>query len=57
MLIDEENILLEASVEMRLQTQLSDHGVVVAVDVGVDTVHALEYLAHQGREGLWEGNT
>lgn len=55
-LVDEEDVLLEAGVEMRLEAQLADDGVVVAVDVGVDAVHALEDLADEGREGLWEGH-
>lgn len=49
-LVHKEHVLLEARVEVRLQTQLADHGVVVAVDVRVDTVHALEDLADQRRE-------
>lgn len=54
MLINEEYILLEAGVQVRLQAKLTDDRVVVAVDMGVDTVHALEYLSNQRREGLWE---
>ena len=38
MLINEEHIVLEAGVQMRLETQLDDDWVVVAVDVGVDAV-------------------
>lgn len=55
-LVDEEHVLLEAGVEVRLEPELADHGVVVAVDVGVDAVHALEDLAHEGRERLGEGD-
>lgn len=50
MLIDEEHVLLEAGVEVRFEAQLANHGIMVAVDVGVDTVHALEDLTHKGRE-------
>lgn len=53
-LVDEQHVLLEARVQVRLQSQLADHGIVVAVDVGVDPVHALEDLADQLWEGLWE---
>src|SRR3569833_206917 len=53
-LIDEEHVLLEAGIEMRLEPQLSNDGVVMAVFVGVDSVHALEFLLHQGRERLGE---
>lgn len=55
-LIDEQDILLEAGVEVRLEAELTDDGVMVAVDVGVDAVHALEDLADEGREGLGEGH-
>lgn len=56
MLVDEEHILLEAGVEVGLEAELTDDGVVVAVDVGVDAVHALEDLADEGGEGLREGH-
>ena len=54
MLIDEEHVLLEAGVQMRLQAKLPDDRVVVAVYMGVDSVHALEDLSNKGREGLRE---
>lgn len=38
MLVYEQHIVLEAGVEMRLQAQLDDDGVVVAVDMCVDAV-------------------
>ena len=44
-LVDEEHVLLEAGVQMRLQAKLTDDRVVVAVDMGVNTVHALEDLS------------
>ena len=44
-LVDEEHVLLEARVEVRFQAELADDWVVVAVDVGVDAVHAFEDLA------------
>lgn len=56
MLVDEEHVLLEASVEMRLQAELSDDGVVVAVDVSVDAIHALEDLTDQRGERLRKGH-
>lgn len=55
-LVDEEDVLLEARVEVGLEAELADDGVVVAVDVGVDAVHALEDLAHRLREGFREGH-
>jgi len=50
MLIDEQHVVLEACVQMGFQTQLDDDRVVVTVDVGVDTVEALEDLADEGGE-------
>lgn len=50
MLVNEENVVLEAGVKMRLKTQLTDDRVVVAVDVCVNTVHSLE----DGTNGRWE---
>jgi hypothetical protein len=38
MLVNEQNVVLEACVQMWLEPQLNDDRVVVAVDVGVDTV-------------------
>ena len=46
MLVDEQHVLLEAGVQVRLKAELADDRVVVAVDVRVDAVHALEDLAH-----------
>jgi hypothetical protein len=49
-LVDEENVVLEAGVEVSFKTELADDRVVMAVDVGVDTVHSLEDLA----DHAWE---
>ena len=57
MLIHKQHVLLETCVQVRLKTKLTNHGVVVAVDMSVDTVHALEDLADQRRERLGEGDT
>ena len=54
MLINKENVMLEAGVEMSLKTEFTDDWVVVAIDVGVNTIHSLEYLSDHAREGLWE---
>lgn len=50
MLIDEQHVMLEACVQMGFKTQLDDDRVVVTVDVGVNTVEALEDLADEGGE-------
>lgn len=44
MLVDEEDVVLESRVEMRLQSQMVHDLVVVAVDVGVHAVQPLEHL-------------
>jgi hypothetical protein len=56
-LINEENILLEAGIEMRLQAELTNDWVVMTVDVCVDTVHPLEDLADKCRERFGERHT
>ena len=55
MLVDEQYVMLEARIEMRLQTQLDDDGVMVAVDVSVDTVEALEHVPDERGKRLREG--
>jgi hypothetical protein len=57
MLVNEQNVVLEACVQMWLEPQLNDDRVVVAVDVGVDTVETLEHVANERRECLREWNT
>jgi hypothetical protein len=56
MLINEEDIVLEARIQVRLEAQLDDDGVVVAVDVCVDAVQALEHVADEGGKRLGEGD-
>jgi hypothetical protein len=57
MLVNEQNVVLEACVQMWLEPQLNNDRVVVAVDVGVDTVETLEHVANERRECLREWNT
>jgi len=57
MLVNKQDILFEARVEVGLQPELADDGVVVTVYVGVDAVHALEDLADEGWEGFRERDT
>ena len=48
--------MLKASVEMRLKTQVHDDWIVMAVDVRVHSVKALEELPEGGREMFRKGN-
>ena len=41
---------------MRFETQLDDDRVVMAVDMGVDAVEALEHVADKGRESFRKGD-
>jgi hypothetical protein len=56
-LIDEEDVVLEAGIEMSLESQLANNWVVVTVDVGVHTVHPLEDLLNHAREGFGKWHT
>ena len=53
-LLDEEDEMLERRVKVLVQAQGSDDGVVVAVDVRIHSVQALEELPDERRESLWE---
>lgn len=57
MLVYEEDVLLETGVQVRFQAKFSNDGVVMTVNVGIDTVHAFENLAHQGWKRLWKRYT
>jgi hypothetical protein len=56
MLIYKENIVLEARIEVWLEPQMDHDVVVMTIDVGIDTVEALEKLANGGGEVLGEGD-
>jgi hypothetical protein len=57
MLIDEQDVVFEAGVEVRLETQFDYDWIVVAVDVRVDTIQALEHVADERGECLGKGHT
>lgn len=57
MLVYKEHILLEARIEVRLEPEFTDDGIMVTVDVRINTIHALENLAHKRGEGLGERYT
>lgn len=46
-LVDEQHVVFEASIEVGLQTELNDDRIVVAVDMCVDAVQALEHIADE----------
>ena len=56
MLINEKYIMLEARIEMWLQTQLDNDRIMMTVDVGVDAVETFEDLADEGGESFGEGD-
>ena len=45
MLVNEENIMLEACIQVRLESKLDNNGIVMAIYVGVDPIQSLEDLA------------
>lgn len=57
MLVNEKDVVLETGVEVRLESKLDDDGIVVAVDVRIDTVKSLEDLLHQRGKLSGEGYT
>ncbi len=57
MLVNEQDVVLEACVEMWLKSQVDDDRVMVAVDMGIDTVETLEDLADCLTEALGERDT
>lgn len=57
MLINEKNVVLEACVQMGLESKLYNNRVMVTVDVGVNSVESFEELTDQDWECFREGNT
>lgn len=51
--------MLEAGIEMGLKTKFTNDGVVVAIDVSVNTIHSLEDLTNHAWEGFrkWNPNS
>jgi hypothetical protein len=54
MFIDEQDVMLEAGVEMGLEAEVYYYRVMMAVDVGVDTIQTLEDLTEEIGESLGE---
>jgi hypothetical protein len=55
-LIDEQDVVLETCIQVSLQAQFADDWVVVAIDMSVYTIHALENLSDHAGKRLREGN-
>lgn len=56
-LVNEQDVVFEAGVEMWLKTEVYNYVVVMAVDVGVHTVQTLENLSKRRLEVLGKRNT
>jgi hypothetical protein len=57
MLINEQDVVLEAGVEMWLETQMNNDRVVMAIDVRINTVQTLEDLTDSLAKGLGKWNS
>lgn len=55
MLIHKQHVMLEACIQVRFEAKVDDDRIVVAVDMGVHAVHALEDLEEERLERLREG--
>lgn len=56
MLVNKQHVMLETGVQVRLQAQLHHHRVVMAVNMRIDTVQALEDLSRETGESFGEGD-
>ena len=54
MLINEQNIVLETCIEVWLETELDDDRIVMAIDMRIYSVEALEELTNQSGKCLWK---
>ena len=54
--VDKENIVLEASIKVRFETQLDDDWVMMTINVGIDPVEAFEQLSDKSGKclGKWD---
>lgn len=55
-LLNKKHVMLKARIQVRLEAQLPDDAVMVAVDVRVDAIQALEDLLDGGAELRREGD-
>jgi hypothetical protein len=56
-LIDEQNVVLKAGIKVSLEAKFANDRVVMAINMGVYTIHALEHLSNHAGKRLGEGNT
>lgn len=56
MLIDEEDIVLEARIQVWLKSKVNDDGIMMAVNMGVHPVESFEHLTDKGGKCLWKAN-
>jgi len=54
MFIDEQDVMLEARIEVRLESQFDNDRIVVAVYVGIYSVQTLEHITEKCWERFWE---
>jgi hypothetical protein len=54
MLVYEQDVVLEAGVEMGFKSEVDDDRIVVAVDVCIDTIESLEHLLKKRSEAARE---
>lgn len=57
MLINKQDVVFEASIEMRFEPQLYNDWIMVTVDMSIYPVKALEKLANEGGKQFGKWNT
>jgi hypothetical protein len=55
--LHEEDVVLEACVEVWFEAEVDDDRVVVAVDMCIHAIETFEDLKDEWAEGTWEGYT
>jgi len=57
MLIHKQYVMLEARIQVRFEAEVDNDRVVVAIDMGIDAIHAFEDLEEERLERLRERYT
>jgi hypothetical protein len=55
-LIDKQNVVLKAGIKVSLEAKFTNDWVVMAINMGVYTIHALEHLPNHAGKRFGEGN-